>query len=141
MKTSKSTILLIDDDKALIDMYTFKFRRDGTFRFLSATNPQEGIDIAKKEKPYLILLDLIMPKQLGMPESLNKETGFWLLERLKSDPMTRNIRTIVFTNLDEDVSDNSSRAKFLGAEDYWLKAHLKPSEVLEKVKVLLNQGK
>jgi len=134
MKKEKPKVLLIDDDPALTDIYRFKFDRDGTCRFITATEPAEGIAKAKTERPDLILLDLIMPKYAGLPQILDKETGFWTLEHLKSDPDTRSSRVVIFTNLDEDINDNASRARFLGAEDYWLKAKYKPSEIIKKVK-------
>jgi len=137
MKKDKPKVLLIDDDRALTDMYQFKFERDGACRLITATEPAEGIAKAKTEHPDLILLDLIMPKYAGLPEMLDKETGFWTLERLKSDPDTKNSRVIIFTNLDEDIDDNASRAMFLGAEDYWLKAKYKPSEIMKKVKSIV----
>lgn len=76
MKNNKPKILLIDDDHSLIHMYTLKFSLDASCELLTADTPERGLEVAEKIKPDLILLDLILPKKVGLPESLNKEVGF-----------------------------------------------------------------
>jgi len=141
MKNNKPKILLIDDDHSLMHMYTLKFSIDGTCELLTADTPERGLEVAKQVIPDLILLDLILPKKGGLPESLNKETGFQVLEELKNNKTTKNIPVVIFTNLDEKTPGNVKRAKGLDALDYWVKAHYQPAEIIEKVKELLPHEK
>ena len=137
MNQNKPKILLIDDDQTLVDMYKLKFSLDGHCNLFTAGDTVQAIQLAETEQPQLILLDLILPKQGGLPGTLNEEVGFHLLGLFKSTPKTKDIPVVVFTNLDERTQDNVERSKKLGALDYWVKAHYKPAEVLEKVKKLL----
>ena len=137
MKNNKPKILLIDDDHSLIHMYTLKFSIDGTCELITTDTPERGLEVAEQVMPDLILLDLILPKKSGLPESLNKEVGFQVLEKLKKNKITKNIPVVILTNLDERTQGNVERANKLGAVDYWVKAHYQPGEVVEKVKVIL----
>lgn len=130
-------ILLIDDDKSLLDMYALKFRIDGSCDLITSASPENVLNIAEREQPDLILLDLVLPKTEQSLATLNQEVGFGLLKSLKSNIKTESIPVIIFTNLDEKTKDNSQRALFLGAYDYWIKAHWLPGETVEKVKDLL----
>lgn len=132
------TVLLIDDDRSLLDMYSLKFSLDGTCRLLTAESPEQGLALAESAGPDLILLDLVLPKREGLAPALNKEIGFAVLKELKTNPATKRIPVIVFTNLDEENQGNVERAKELGAADYWVKAKHQPAEVVEMVKVLLS---
>lgn len=133
----KPKVLLIDDDQSLLDMYSLKFRIDGTCDLVTAANPQQGIRFAMKEHPDLILLDLVLPKIEESLGTLNQEVGFQLLERLKNDIGTKSIPVVIFTNLDEKTKNNVERALLLGAHDYWVKAHWLPADIVRKVKDLV----
>lgn len=128
------TVLLIDDDRQLLDMYKLKFSLDGACRLVTAETPEKGLEAAANEHPKLILLDLVLPKRQGLAPALNKEAGFSVLERLKENPATKDIPVVVFTNLDEENEGNVERAKALGAAEYWVKAKHQPGEVVEMVK-------
>ncbi len=119
-------ILLVEDEEMLSNMYQIKFQNDG-FVLLKATNGEEGLQMADKEKPDFILLDVIMPKM----------DGFTVLKKLKENPNTKNIPVLLLTNLgqDEDVKKGNE----LGAVGYLVKANITPSEVVAKVKSLLPQ--
>lgn len=131
---AKPKILLIDDDIALVDMYTLKFQMDGTCDLVTATTPGKGLELAEQSALDLILLDLVLPKTERSFGKLNQEVGFHVLEVLKNSPLTKDIPVIIFTNLDERTKDNVQRAKAMGAIDYWVKAHWQPSQVVQKVK-------
>jgi CheY-like chemotaxis protein len=137
MDQNKPKVLLIDDDQTLVDMYKLKFSLDANYSLLTAGDTVRAIQLAESEQPQLILLDLILPKQEGLPGTLNKEVGFHLLGLFKGSPKTKSIPVVVFTNLDERTQDNVERAKKLGALGYWVKAHYKPAEVVEKVKKIV----
>ncbi len=126
MKDNKAKILLIEDDPFLLGMYSQKFELEG-FEVVMASNGKDGLEIAKKEKPDLILLDVLIPH-------LN---GFNVLKKLKESKETSEIPVVILTNLSqqEEVKQGLS----MGAEEYLIKAHHVPSEIVEKVRDVLTK--
>jgi CheY-like chemotaxis protein len=135
----KPIILLIDDDQALLHMYSLKFAIDGSYELLTADNPDIGLTRARGSNPVLILLDLVLPKSGQSLGWLNKEIGFHVLEELKRDERTAIIPVVILTNLDEKTQGNVERAKEFGAIDYWVKANVKPAEVIERINRILHR--
>jgi DNA-binding response OmpR family regulator len=123
-KNSQIKILLVEDDPFLLSMYTVKFELEN-FSVITAEDGEKGLNLAKKEKPKIILLDIMLPKK----------DGFEVLTELKKDEATKNIPVILLTNLSQkkEVAQGLS----LGANDYLIKAHFMPSEVVEKIKKLV----
>jgi len=119
--SGKNKILVVEDDAMINSMYKTKLELDG-FEVLSATNGAIGLEMAKKEKVDLILLDVIMP-QLD---------GFTVLAILKKDAKIKNVPVIMLTNL--GTEEDKKKGKELGAVDYIVKASLTPAQVSEKVK-------
>ena len=117
-------ILVIEDESALQKMIEDVLSKD-CYKIIPALNGKIGLELAEKEKPDLILLDLIMPQ-------IN---GFEVLEGLKKNVTTKNIPVIVLTNL-ESMQD-INRAIELGAKSYLVKANYELSEIAEKVKQAL----
>lgn len=117
-------ILIVEDDEFLLQMYVTKLELE-SFQVLSAANGEEGLKVAFKEKPDLILLDLKLPKI----------DGFEVLRDLKSNEDTKNIPVVVLTNFSE--KEHIDKCLSLGAEDYLIKAHFVPSEVITKIKKIL----
>lgn len=115
------TILFIEDERALHTMLGDVLAKEG-YKMISAFDGQVGLESAKKEKPDLILLDLILPKM----------HGFDVLENLKKDEATKNIPVIVFTNL-EGLGE-IERAISLGAASYLVKSEYTVDDLLEKIK-------
>ncbi|MDD5290382.1 MAG: response regulator [Patescibacteria group bacterium] len=120
----KKTILIIEDDNFLSNMYRTKLELEG-YVALTATNGEIGLKTAKEKRPNLILLDIIIPKM----------NGFEVLEGIKSDKNLKNIPVIMLTNLGQ--KDDIKKSFKLGADEYLIKAHFLPSEVVEKVKKFL----
>lgn len=123
-QTKTIKILLVEDDPFLLSMYATKFELE-KFQVISAEDGEIGLHLVKKTKPDIILLDILMPKM----------NGFEVLERLKKDPETRKIPVILLTNLNQ--KDEIERGMSLGADDYLIKAHFMPSEVVEKIKKVI----
>ena len=121
----KARVLIVDDDAFLAGIYATKLELEG-FAVLSARDGDEGLKLAAKEKPDMILLDVLMPKL----------DGFEVLKRLKEDPACQDIPVIMLTNLGqkEDVEKGMSE----GAVDYLIKAHFVPAEAVAKIKKVLN---
>jgi DNA-binding response OmpR family regulator len=125
MTKEKIKILLVEDDSFLLSMYATKFELEN-FNVVTAEDGEKAVRIASKEAPDIILLDIILPK-------LN---GFEVLKHLKADKTTANIPVILLTNLSQ--KDEIDRGLSMGAKDYLIKAHFMPSEILEKIKKVLN---
>ncbi|MDD5291219.1 MAG: response regulator [Patescibacteria group bacterium] len=117
----KKKILIVEDDQMICSMYKTKFEADG-FACLVANDGPAGLETAKKEKPNLIMLDVMLP-QLD---------GFSILKDLKADSKTKGIPVIMLTNLGTD--EDKKKGETLGAADYWVKASLTPAEISKKIK-------
>lgn len=119
-------MLLVEDDSFLLGMYATKFELEG-FEVLTAEDGEKGLKAAKEKRPDIILLDILMPRMNGVE----------VLEELKKDDTTKGIPVILLTNLNQ--KEEIERCMSMGANDYLIKAHFMPSEVIEKVKKILNQ--
>lgn len=117
-------VLLIEDEEMLSEMYKTKFEGEG-FVFFRAYDGENGLELAKRERPDIILLDIIMPKV----------DGFVVLKELKADAGTKNIKIILLTNLGQD--EDVKKGKAMGADDYLIKANFTPAQVVDKVRGLL----
>lgn len=126
MPQYKKKILLIEDDSFLISMYTTKFELEN-FEVVAAEDGEKGLGLAAKEKPDIILLDILLPKM----------NGFEVLKELKNNKETSPIPVILLTNLSQKNEIEQGLA--LGAQDYLIKAHFMPSEVMDKIKKVLNE--
>ncbi|OGK12183.1 hypothetical protein A2859_01010, partial [Candidatus Roizmanbacteria bacterium RIFCSPHIGHO2_01_FULL_37_16b] len=98
-------ILLIEDDVFFRKFYVEKLKEKG-FEIDEAGNGEEGIEMTRKLRPDLIILDIIMPKK----------DGFEVLNSLQSDNSLKNIPVLVFSTLGQD--QDVEKAKKLGAIDY-----------------------
>ncbi|MDP2830598.1 MAG: response regulator [bacterium] len=126
MTQNKKKILLIEDDSFLISMYTTKFELEN-FEVVAAEDGEKGLGLAAEEKPDIILLDILLPKM----------NGFEVLKELKNNKETNQIPVILLTNLSQKNEIEQGLA--LGAQDYLIKAHFMPSEVMDKIKKVLNK--
>jgi len=123
-----SQILLIEDDKFLRELIIQKLGREG-FEVAEAPEGERGLSKMKEERPDLVLLDLILP---GID-------GFEVLSRMKKDPVLASIPVIILSNLGQ--RDDVQKGIDLGAEDYLIKAHFTPGEIVEKIKATLEAKK
>ena len=125
MTDQKVNVLLVEDDVFLANIYKTKFTMEG-FNVIHADNGESAITEAIKKKPDIILLDVLLPKK----------DGFTVLTELKkNDSEAKDIPVILLTNLGQ--KDDVEKGLEMGAEDYLIKAHFKPSEVVDKVKKIL----
>jgi len=126
MPKDKKKILLIEDDLMISGMYKKKLDQDG-FEVLVANNGSDGLDMAKSEKPDLILLDIIMP-QLD---------GFTVLEEIKKIDKLNKVPVIMLTNLGTD--EDKEKGKKLGANGYLIKSSMTPTQMAQEVTKNLNK--
>lgn len=119
-------ILIVEDEKILSDMYKFKLNKEG-FEVELAIEVDEAIELAKKNKPDLVVLDMLLPHESGINYLIKTK----IIDDLKSIPV------LVLSNFD----DNQTRAQAMenGARDYMIKSNHDPKEIIEKIKELLNQ--
>lgn len=127
-ENKKTKILIIEDDSYISDMYRIKLENSG-YEVIVASDGIEGFKALEKQKPNVILLDIVMPKM----------NGFNVLKMIKNDSNYKNIPVILLTNLGQE--ENVKRGFELGAASYIIKAHFTPSEVVEKIKGVLEKNK
>jgi DNA-binding response OmpR family regulator len=128
MPEKEKKILIVEDDKFLRDLLERKLVQAG-YKVITAVDGEDGLKAAKEEKPDLILLDIILPTM----------SGWEVLEKIKADPDLSSIAVIVLSNLGE--REDVERGLSLGAEDYIIKAHFTPSEVIDKAEQCLSSRK
>lgn len=126
MTNSAQKILIVDDDPFILDMYILKFKEQG-FDVETARDGKGGLDRAESYQPNVLLLDIVMPVM----------DGFDVLSELKKRGTARNMKIILLSNLGQ--KSDVERGMELGANDYIIKAHFTPSEVVEKVRDLLKK--
>src|SRR5258706_911489 len=107
--SNMTKVLIIEDDKILLEMYKDKFVRE-KFEVQIARDGQEGIEKMKTLVPNVVLLDLIMPKV----------NGFEFLKLVKADPTLKNVPILVLTNIYADAED---LVKNWGVEYFLLKSN------------------
>jgi len=122
MENKKPKVLIVDDDKFLLNMYSLKFNNN-SFEVNAAASGEEALGKIKDGFiPDIILLDIVMP---GMD-------GFQVLDSLKKKNIAPNAMIIMLTNQGQ-LSD-IEKAKSFGINGYIIKATTIPSEVVEEVK-------
>lgn len=118
---SKRTILVVEDEGLLRELMAEKLRFEG-FNTIEASDGDEGLAVALKEHPDLIVLDLLMPKMGGME----------VLRHLREDEYGRGIPVIIVSNLSgkEDIAEGAEK----GAVEYLIKANFSLDEIVDKIK-------
>ena len=124
MENKKKKILILEDDKFLLKAYEIKFKQSD-FDVILATDGISGFELVEKEKPSLIILDLMLPRM----------NGFEFLKKIKSDEKLKNIPVIVISVLGQKV--DQERAIKLGAEKYFIKTDYTLEEIIKNLKNIL----
>jgi len=117
-------ILIVEDEAILAEMYQDKFTQSG-YEVSLAFNSEEGLALAKKERPDLILLDILLPK----------ENGIQFLNWLRKDPEISSMPVVAFSNYDDP--ETKKEAFQLGVKDYLIKTNYTPQQIVEKIKSYL----
>ena len=119
----KKKILLVDDERDLVETVTFRLEASG-YEVLPAYDGQEGLDKARKEKPDLIILDLMLPRM----------HGYKVCRMLKFDEKYKKIPIIMFTARAQQ--SDIEMGKEVGADAYITKP-FEPQALLDKIEELL----
>jgi len=123
----KKTILCIDDDPFYGDLYKQILESKG-YDVVIAQNPQEGFEAAMREKPSLIILDVMMPERGEFRD------GFDLLERLRAEADTKRLPVIMISALGSQ--DDVQHGMDLGASIYMAKHETVPEKLLAEIERL-----
>jgi len=113
----RKKILIIEDEISLLKVLSKKFEEE-KFTILKARNGQEGLAMALREHPNLILLDIIMPKM----------DGYDVLEKLNEDHNKTPVIIILLTNLSDAKKVETARSQ--GVYDYLVKSDWKLEDVI-----------
>ena len=127
-QVKKNTILLIEDDPMLIDIYTTKFTEAG-FEVKVADSGGKALSLLSKVSPSVIVMDIVLPHV----------DGWELLRAAQKQENLRNTKIIVLSNLGQ--KEEIEKGISLGADRYLIKAHFTPSQVVEEIKDLLENAK
>ncbi len=122
----KYTVLLVDDDKFLLEMYRKKFEQHGAEVDVALGSEETLSKLRAGAKPNILILDIIMP---GMD-------GLELLETIRKENLTPNSTVIMLTN--ESSREKIEQAKKLGIKGYIVKATSIPSEVVDEALKIAN---
>ena len=115
-----SKIMVVEDDAALREIYSIRITAEG-YEVISAGDGEEALAMAVREKPDLILSDVMMPKI----------SGFDMLDILRATPETAGIKVIMMTALSSD--DQRQRGERLGANRYLVKSQVGIEDVVNAI--------
>ena len=124
---SKEKILVVDDEQDLVKLIRYHLEKDG-YKVLSASNGEDALFLSRKERPELVILDLMLPGIDGLD----------VCKRLKADPELANTAIVMLTAKGEEV-DITLGLK-LGADDYVTKP-FSPKELVARVQAVLRRSK
>src|SRR3984893_8648679 len=127
MEAADETILIIEDERDVVDLLALHLRKAGRFAISTASDGASGLDKARNEMPAFIILDLMLPKMPGLE----------VCKVLKTDPVTRHIPVMMLTAKAEEI-DRIVGLEF-GADDYVTKP-FSPREVILRIQAILRRG-
>ncbi len=119
-------ILLVEDDINLRDIYMARLQAE-KYEIITASDGEEALAVAVKQKPDLILLDVMMPKI----------SGFDVLDILRSTPEIKNTKVIIMTALNQE--SDRKRGEALGVDKYLIKSQVTLEDVVRSIKEMLPQ--
>jgi CheY-like chemotaxis protein len=127
MENKQLKLLLVDDDRFLLDMYALKFKKSG-LEIDAVGNSVTALEKLRSGGVYdILILDIIMPTMDGLE----------LLKTIREEKLSPNAVVIMLTNQADDLEN----AKKIGVDGYIIKATTIPSEVVEQVLTLYKNKK
>ncbi|MBR3144072.1 response regulator [Candidatus Saccharibacteria bacterium] len=118
-------IMVVEDDAALREIYSIRITAEG-YEVVSAGDGEEALAVAVREKPDLVLADVMMPKI----------SGFDMLDILRNTPETAKIKVIMMTALSAD--DQRERGEKLGCDRYLVKSQVGIEDMINAIHEVLN---
>ena len=122
---AKETILIVDDEIDLLDLVEYNLQKEG-YNVLKAENGHDGIRLARKPSPDLIILDIMMPKM----------TGIEVCQVLKEDPILKS-RPVIFLTARSDEKTEIEGLE-MGADDY-LQKPISTSKLVSRIRTVLRR--
>ena len=116
-------ILIVDDKLEVVELVKATLEGED-YQTISASDGREALEKIGKEKPDLVLLDVVMPKMNGLE----------VLAKVKKDPQTKDVPIIMLTAKGQQL--DKDRGRRLGAEDYIVKP-FSPSHLLTKIEEIM----
>lgn len=126
MSTSKHKILIVDDEPDILELIEYNLKKEG-YHVYTASNGQEGVALAKKVLPDLIILDVMMPKMDGIEAC----------RLMRSMPEFKNTFVIFLTARSEEYSEIAGFN--VGADDYIAKP-IKPRSLISRINAILRRN-
>ena len=117
-------ILFVEDDPFLIDIYSTKLGEAG-FDVVIVKDGAQVLEKSKKNKPKLIVLDIVLPHV----------DGWQILKQIKEEPSLKKTKVLILSNLSQ--KEEVEKGMGLGADKYLIKSDHTPTQVLEEIKKLL----
>ena len=118
-------VLIVDDESDIVALVTYHLHKTG-YQVSAAASGPEALEVARRERPALVVLDLMLP---GL-------SGFDVLERLRADETTRDVAVLMLTARREEP--DRIRGLSLGADDYLTKP-FSPQELVLRVGAILRR--
>ena len=118
------SILLIEDDPFLIDIYSQKFKNGG-FNIIVAENATKAFQFLEQEVPNVILLDIVLPQM----------DGWAVLKKIRANKNWDSCFIVIFSNLSQ--KEEVEKGLKLGANRYLIKSQHTPLEVVKEVETIL----
>ena len=119
-------ILFIEDDEAFFNIFSVPLKMKG-YDLVHVPEGNSAMEKIMAEKPDLILLDIILPGTSGLD----------ILKEIKENIELKNIKAVMLTNFGSD--DNINKAMEYGADDYFMKYNVVPSDLPDKIGSLLGE--
>lgn len=123
---AKRKILIVEDDRDIVEMVEYNLREEG-YATVSALNGEDGVNLARRERPDLIILDIMLPVM----------DGFEVCRALKSDEETARIPIIILSAKSQETDKVVGLE--LGADDYVTKP-FSPRELIARIRAIMRRG-
>ena len=124
---AKGKILIVEDDRDIVEMIEYNLREEG-YETLSALNGEDGVELASKEHPDLIILDIMLPIM----------DGFEVCRALRSNDITARIPIIILSAKSQETDKVVGLE--LGADDYVTKP-FSPRELIARIRAILRRDR
>jgi DNA-binding response OmpR family regulator len=140
MNDSRKRVLIIEDNAAFLNMIKIRLELNG-FEAIPVEDGMEGLNIARKEMPDLIILDLALPAMGGSQESeinlVDRQLGHKICRMIKFDPRLKNIPILILTA--SDSVDDEEIARKVGADAFVVKTTT-TEKLIDTVNTLLSRA-
>ena len=124
-ESKKAKILIVEDDKFLLNIYETVFIKEG-FEVQTAMTGEDGYRLAIDFLPSVMLLDIMLPGEMN---------GLAVLRKLRESKAGENIPVMIISNLSDDKTISESMA--LGASGYFTKSQFNPDDVVRNVRTII----